>query len=498
MAMAAGNPSSGAGQRIVAHAPLARPTGAIGSLFSPSAGNSLLGSQRVVRPWLHLVLLVAALLAARAAGAPVGPRAGFLAWILVPLVIGLLAARGSYRRCIQLDPAGDLLQIVLATSLATIAVLALEDLMTPTGHSGALVIRAWILSTVLLWASALLLTLTERHLRRAGAASVPTLLVGAGQVGSMIERRLREEPELGLDVVGYLDPDPNGALDPAELGAPILGRPGDLAAVLEATGARHVIFSFTSSPDGTLIPLIRTCEDRGVQVSLVPRMFERVNRRASLESIGALPLFSLGHVDPKGWQFAVKHGFDRVSSALLLALISPLLVGIAVAVKLSSPGPVLYRQRRVGRDGRHFEMLKFRSMRPAAAASGASWLADGIAPGGVEGEDRRTAIGCFIRRYSLDELPQLLNVLRGEMSMIGPRPERPEFVALFDQRVRGYSDRHRVKSGITGLAQTKGLRGQTSLTDRIELDNYYIQHWSMTLDLRILLATFGAVLRSAE
>jgi exopolysaccharide biosynthesis polyprenyl glycosylphosphotransferase len=492
------NSAGGTGERIAPTVPIAWPRRAIGTLFTPSAGNSLLGSQRLVRPWLHLILLLAAMCLARLASNPTATRPGIVAWLLVPAVLGLLAARGAYRRCIQLDLVGDLLQIVAATSLATVAVLALEDLVTPAGHSGALVIRAWILSTTLLWASALVLTVAERHLRRAGAASVPTLLVGAGQVGSTIERRLRAEPELGLDVVGYLDAGPGPEFDPGELGAPILGRPDELVAVVEATGARHVIFTFTNSPDGALIPLIRACEERGVQVSLVPRMFERVNRRASLESIGRVPLFSLGHVDPKGWQFAVKHALDRVLSGIMLALLAPLLLTIAAAVKLSSPGPVLFRQRRVGRDGRPFEMLKFRSMRTAPSPAGRDWLAEGMAPGGVEGEDRRTALGCFIRRYSLDELPQLLNVLKGEMSLIGPRPERPEFVELFDDRVRGYADRHRVKSGITGLAQTSGLRGQTSLSDRIELDNHYIQHWSMGLDLKILFATAGAVLRSGE
>jgi exopolysaccharide biosynthesis polyprenyl glycosylphosphotransferase len=496
--MASGNASGSTGDPALGSLPAARSGLSIGALFSPSAGHSLADSRRLVRPWLHLSLLVAAMFGARLASIPVAYRPSLIAWLMVPFVLGLLAVRGSYRRCIQLDPAGDLLQVVAATSLAAIAVLALEELAVPGGHAGALVIRAWILSTLLLWVCVLVLTIAERHLRRAGTASIPTLLVGAGKVGALIERRLRDEPELGLNVVGYVDAGPGSAIDPSELEAPILGIPDDLTGVIARTGARHVIFTFTNAPDGALIPLIRACEERGVQVSLVPRMFERVNRRASLESIGRLPLFSLGHVDPKGWEFAVKHTFDRAFSCILLVIASPLFLAVALAVKVSSPGPTMFRQRRVGRDGRHFEMLKFRSMRMAEQRPDRDWLDQGLAPGGVEGEDRRTAVGCFIRRYSLDELPQLLNVLRGEMSLIGPRPERPEFVEVFDEQVRGYADRHRVKSGITGLAQTNGLRGQTSLTDRIELDNYYIQHWSMTLDLKILLATIGAVLRRAE
>ncbi len=496
--MATGNPPGDVGDRVWSEITPRPEGGALGALFPPAAGHSLAESRRLVRPWLHLALLSVAMAGASLLTRPVSTGASLAAWLLVPLILGLLALRGSYRRCIQLDAIDDTIQIVAATSLAAIAVLAFEDLVAPAADPGSLVVSAWALSTLLLCASVPVVTTAERRLRRSGTASVPTLVVGAGQVGTLIERRLEEQPELGLSVIGYVDGEPRSATSAGGVRAPILGCPSELTEIIAATGARHVIFTFTTQPDGALVHSIRACEERGVQVSLVPRMFERVNQRVSLDSIGRVPLVSLRHVDPKGWQFAIKHALDRVLSAVLLALLSPLLLAIAAAVKLSTPGPVIFRQNRVGRDGRHFAMLKFRSMRLAEAEPRAGWLGEGMAPGGCEGEDRRTAVGSFIRRYSLDELPQLVNVLRGEMSLIGPRPERPEFVEVFDERVHRYSDRHRVKSGITGLAQTNGLRGQTSLADRIELDNHYIQHWSMLLDLKILIATFGAVLRSAE
>jgi lipopolysaccharide/colanic/teichoic acid biosynthesis glycosyltransferase len=171
------------------------------------------------------------------------------------------------------------------------------------------------------------------------------------------------------------------------------------------------------------------------------------------------------------------------------------LVGTALGVKLSSPGPVLFRQRRVGRDGQVFDMLKFRSMRQKRASNPGFRPEEGSAPGGVEGEDRRTRFGRIIRRTAVDELPQLLNVLRGEMSLVGPRPERPEFVSLFHDDIDRYGDRHRVKSGITGWAQVNGFRGQTSLADRVEWDNFYIENWSLWLDVKILLLTLVAVVR---
>jgi lipopolysaccharide/colanic/teichoic acid biosynthesis glycosyltransferase len=186
---------------------------------------------------------------------------------------------------------------------------------------------------------------------------------------------------------------------------------------------------------------------------------------------------------------------------VLILVLSPLLIGSTLAVKLSSRGPIFFRQRRVGRDGRDFDLLKFRSMRLAddpLPGSVSVLLPDNTAPGGVEGTDRRTGVGKLMRRTSIDELPQLFNVLRGQMSIVGPRPERPEFVELFERRVDRYEDRHRVKSGITGWAQVHGLRGKTSLSDRIELDNFYIENWSLWLDVKILVMTVGAVFQAAE
>jgi lipopolysaccharide/colanic/teichoic acid biosynthesis glycosyltransferase len=213
--------------------------------------------------------------------------------------------------------------------------------------------------------------------------------------------------------------------------------------------------------------------------------------------------------DLGGVQLAVKYSSDRAAALLFLFLLLPVIIAVAVAVRLSSRGPVLFRQRRVGRDGNAFDLYKFRSMRVESGRPDSEREEDermpleflivgDIAPGGVEGSDRRTLVGRFLHRTSLDELPQLLNVLRGEMSLIGPRPERPEFVELFSRDIVRYDDRHRGKPGITGWAQVHGLRGQTSLAERVEWDNYYIANWSLGLDLRILMLTFVALFRNAE
>jgi exopolysaccharide biosynthesis polyprenyl glycosylphosphotransferase len=226
----------------------------------------------------------------------------------------------------------------------------------------------------------------------------------------------------------------------------------------------------------------------------VPRLYESINERATLDHVGGLPLVALRPTDPHSWQFAVKHIVDRTFAAAALLAVAPVILLVAFLIKLTSPGPVLFRQRRVGRDGRSFDLLKFRTMREVPAVE--PFLPpDGCAPGGVEGPDRRTTIGRFLRETSLDELPQFINVVRGEMSLVGPRPERPEFVERFTVEVDRYDDRHRVKSGITGWAQVNGLRGQTSIADRVEWDNYYIQNWSLRLDLRIIALTIAEIFR---
>jgi lipopolysaccharide/colanic/teichoic acid biosynthesis glycosyltransferase len=193
-----------------------------------------------------------------------------------------------------------------------------------------------------------------------------------------------------------------------------------------------------------------------------------------------------------------KRTVDFSFAVLALLMLVPVLVLLALAIKASSRGPVIFRQRRVGRDGVPFDILKFRTMRLVEPGAAGAALSAGRGPGGVEGVDRRTGIGVLLRRTSLDELPQLLNVLRGDMSLVGPRPERPEFVALFGELFPAYDDRHRVLGGMTGLAQVRGLRGQTEMADRVAADTEYLENWSLRLDVVILLRTVGAVLQPAE
>lgn len=431
---------------------------------------------------------------------PLGaPSSGSITLLLAAMpaaAMTRLAMRGMYTdrptRMAMLDQART---IASSTGFAAMGALAVAALLGLGDQASRTLVAAWALGTVLVTGLRVALTLARRRARRRGLSGSRVLIVGAGVIGAQLERRLLAAPELGLVPVGFLDADPAPAAVTGRHGR-VLGTPDQLAAAVAATAADHVVVAFSSAPDSTVQPLLRRCEALGLEVSVIPRLFESVNDRQWVEHIGGMPLVGLGRVDPKSWPFEVKHLADRVVAAVLVAALAPLLLLCALAVRVSSPGAVLFRQRRVGRDGRSFAILKFRSMREAPKAGFVP--VTGAAPGGVEGDDRRTRVGTFLRRTSLDELPQLINVARGDMSLIGPRPERPEFVELFGRDVRRYGERHRVKSGMTGWAQVHGLRGQTSLSERVEWDNWYISNWSLWLDLKILLMTPLAVLRAPE
>jgi exopolysaccharide biosynthesis polyprenyl glycosylphosphotransferase len=424
--------------------------------------------------------------------------ARYPSFLVFPLLVAaMLHARGMYRRRVRLAVLDDVAPVIGAISVAAMAVLTWQVGVQGDSAAGPAIGRIWLLTVLLLGGVRALLAFTHRHVRSNGLVGKRTLIVGAGVVGAAVARRLEHQPEYGLRPVGFVDADPPNAGVVEDRPQPVLGSPDELAEIAAAADAEHVIFAFASERDHALIPLARHCEELGLEVSLVPRFFDSMNDRVMVERIGSLPLLGLRSVDPKGWQFNLKYALDRPIALLGLLVLAPLIVAIGLAVKLTSRGPLLFRQRRVGRDGQVFDMLKFRSMHLAPAD--ASWHPQpGSAPGGVEGPDRRTRMGRFLRRSALDEIPQLVNVLKGEMSLIGPRPERPEFASLFGSDLARYTDRHRVKSGITGWAQVSGLRGQTSLADRVAWDNYYIENWSPALDLKILAMTVGAVLRSGE
>jgi exopolysaccharide biosynthesis polyprenyl glycosylphosphotransferase len=446
------------------------------------------------------VMLTAAVLLAELTAAsrvPATPVPWIVAFAL--LVLAFLYARGMYRPPLHLRMLDGSRAVATATALAAAIVISLRVVWADSSFVAAQSARVWLFATVFLAAGRISLSVSERRARRAGEAGHPTLIVGAGKVGRLVATRLREHPEIGLRPVGFLDKEPLYTGDEIEL--PVLGASWDLERIAEEKGIEHVVITFSTAPTDVLLRLLKRCEQLGVRTSFVPRLYEKATEQFTVERLGGLPLISSHSPDPKGWQFAAKYAIDRAAAALALVLLAPVLGALAMAVNMSSGRPVLYRAERIGRDGKRFDMLKFRSMRPAVESKNPDLVATsdtGTGGVNVEGVDRRTRLGALMRRWSLDELPQLFNVLKGDMSLIGPRPERTEFVEVYEQKVHRYGERHRVKSGITGWAQVSGLRGKTSLADRIEWDNYYIENWSLWFDFKILLLTLVAVASPGE
>ncbi len=464
----------------------------------------------VLRPALDLLLMyIGVMLALGGVGATFEVSAGRASLLaLPPIALLLLYLRGLYRTRLRSLILDGVVPVISAVSVAAMAVAMIGIFSNgelPSQHDW---LSSWLFALFGLGFGRTTLAFAQRVARRRRLVGKPVLIMGAGLVGSQVARRLDNHPEYGLAPVGFLDDDPRSIAEVGGRDVPVLGTAEDLDKIVERTGVRNLIVAFSSVADARISRLIQRCQELGLEVSVVPRMFDTINDRVGYDTVGGLPLLSFSGVNPKGVQFAIKHVIDRVSATLLLIVLSPILVLAAIAVRINSPGPVFFCQRRVGRDGSAFDLYKFRSMRldkipidqsvsvDAAALEGT--LAVDTAPGGVEGEDRRTFVGRILRRSSIDELPQLFNVLRGDMSIVGPRPERPEFVELFGRDIARYGDRHRVKSGITGWAQVHGLRGQTSLAERVEWDNYYIAHWSLALDLKIALLTIVALFRNAD
>lgn len=459
-----------------------------------------------------LVFDVLALSAAAAAVAALSPTSSPtgqvpsepLEWTLgfSAVVLLLFQLRGMYTAPMRLELTEALRQIISATAVAAVLTMAARVLSTNEAYVAAETVRHWVAVVPLLMAGRAAALLGEAHRRRVGAGGRRTLVVGAGVVGRLTASRLLSDRALGLVPVGFLDDDPLAATDDtAEL--PV--HPWDrFDAVVRDQGIEHVIIAFSGAEHPRLIALARRAWELGVAVSVVPRLFELEGERAETEHLGGLPLVGLRPADRESWQFRLKYGLDRVVALGLLVLLAPVLLAAAAAVRITIGGPILFRQPRVGRDGVPFEMLKLRTLReaPEGYEADAEWAATELGGELVAGyaplETRVSRVTHFLRRSAIDELPQLWNVVRGEMSLVGPRPERLPYAERFQDHIYRYSDRHRVKAGLTGLAQVNGLRGKTSLPDRVEWDNHYIENWSHWLDVKILLKTppalFGALL----
>jgi exopolysaccharide biosynthesis polyprenyl glycosylphosphotransferase len=313
-------------------------------------------------------------------------------------------------------------------------------------------------------------------------ASEPLLIVGAGTLGRQTAEHFKSHPELSLRVAGFLA-EKEHERDVGDIGdIPVLGGVKDLGEIIRSSHIKHVVFALPMDQYALLNELVGQIREELVDIHIIPDFLRFYILNGSIEDLEGIPVINVSSSPLYGWGRIGKRIMDVLISCLMLFLLSPLLLLLAFLVRISSRGPVFYRQERMGFDGKRFTILKFRSMVvDAEEETGAIWA--------KENDPRTTRIGTFMRSWNLDELPQFYNVLKGEMSLVGPRPERPVFIEKFKNEIPGYMLRHKVKTGITGWAQVNGLRGRTSLKKRIEYDLYYIENWSLGLDIKILLMT---------
>ena len=405
--------------------------------------------------------------------------------VLLVVVVALYAAGGLYRSRLSLSALDDLPALagraLAAAAITTTVALALDPDLVDAGllWTGGLLAGSVVLVRAVTYA-------VVRRCRSRGWIAHPTLVLGAGRIGGQLAALLVEHPSYGLRPVGFLDGDP--LLDPDERPVPLLGGLESLASTILEFGVRDVVVAFGSAPGSQMVDVIRTCDRLQVEIFFVPRLFELHHTSRDMDQVWGIPLVRLRRAAFRTVSWKAKRVLDVVAAGSALLVLWPVLAAVALAVRREGGPGVLFRQQRVGLDGKPFDVLKFRSLKPVDETESASnW--------NIAHDDRLGPVGKFIRSSSLDELPQLWNILRGDMTLVGPRPERPLFVESFASTFPRYTARHRVPAGLTGWAQVHGLRGDTSIGDRARFDNYYIENWSLWADIKILLRTVVSVLR---
>ena len=370
--------------------------------------------------------------------------------------------------------------ILRAHFVAMLFFIALTYMFSEYRYSRAVMGYFGLIGGFFLVAFRLILRNSLRSLRQKGYNLRHLIAVGEGPAIETLVQRMDKFPELGLRVLGVVTHETSTAKSVA--GKPVMGHFGELRRVIHRNSADQILIALPRNQYTDMDRILDQLRDETIDIQLVPDVHEYVTLGCEIEDFDGLPIVNLNDSPLNGWGGILKRWTDIMVAFVALLVLSPVLVLIAIAVKLTSRGPIFFKQERMGLDGRTFQMLKFRSMnRDAESATGAVWA--------QPSDDRRTMIGAFLRATSLDELPQFWNVFCGDMSLVGPRPERPVFVHQFRKDIPHYMLRHKVKSGITGWAQVNGWRGNTSLDRRIECDLFYIRNWSYSLDWKILLMT---------
>ncbi|HSB62896.1 MAG TPA: undecaprenyl-phosphate glucose phosphotransferase [Thermoanaerobaculia bacterium] len=403
----------------------------------------------------------------------------------IPILVAIWPVVFYFHRLYQIrrdrSTIDEVLAVIVAASLGTILLVGLLSFLRGFTYTSRQLL------VLFLFLDVFFVSLVRFGIRKyletmwsTGAGVRRTLIVGAGHAGRALADKLLDHPATGLKPVGFADDDPLKRVEDYR-GLAVLGTTSQVTALIREHEVDTVFLALPVEAYRTMLTILKEVGNQIVDLKVVPDLFQYVTFKAGIEDFDGLPVINLTQMPLEGWNSLVKRTMDVALSAIGLVALAVLFPILALAIWLEDRGPIFYTQERMGLDGRLFRMLKFRSMRVDAEDDGARWA--------EENDPRRTLVGTFLRQTSLDELPQLINVFKGEMSLVGPRPERPEFVSTFREKLPQYMLRHRVRAGITGWAQVHGWRGNTSLSKRIEYDLYYIENWSVGLDVKILWLT---------
>ena len=381
-----------------------------------------------------------------------------------------------------------ILSVISSVTLSTTFLLVLtfffrsvRDEGVTVTYSRAVILTFWIIDVLYILVYRILLRYFSRYLRRRGYNQRHVIVIGAGELGQLFLKKVKQNPEIGIQVVGFLDDDLEKQWTVID-GVAVLGTIDDAPELIRQHGIEEVYTALPLSAHRRIYHLLSQIQNECIDIKLIPDILQYITLRAGFQNMDGIPVINLTETPLSGYSLVVKRIFDLVAGTLLSILGLPIMIMISLLIKIDSPGPILYRQKRMGVDLKPFGILKFRSMYlNHAGDKGTGWT--------IANDPRITRLGKYLRRWNLDELPQLFNVLKGEMSLVGPRPEQPAFVEEFRGKYPRYMIRHKVKSGITGWAQVNGYRGDTSIKKRLEYDMHYIENWSLTLDLKILLMT---------
>ena len=408
----------------------------------------------------------------------------------VPVVIAIfaisLAVNRQYRSWRGRTLVDQLLSLYSGIALAAVLMLAAISI-TNTGleYSRLTLVYSLVLSAILMTLERYVLREYETRLRRQGIGTEHVLMVGTGTGSQLLIQRMTMFPQYGFHVAAVLDDSLEAGSTYA--GAQVVGPTKDLRHWVSQLNVDQVFLAVANATSEQLVHLINTCDDLRVEFKLVPDLLEVMSSRAAADAIDGLPLIGVRHSRLRGAAAVLKRAIDIVASAVVLVILSPLMLVIALLIKLTSPkGSVFFRQPRVGLHDKRFTVYKFRSMIPDAEAQTGPVVA-------APDDDRVTPLGRLLRRLSLDELPQLFNILKGDMSLVGPRPMPIFLVERFTEEIPRYLERHQVRPGLTGWAQVNDLRGGEAFGDRAMYDIYYVENWSLALDLKILILTGARV-----